>query len=419
MSNKFEISLNPCEAEIIIINTCAFIKDAKEESIETIIEMANYKQIGNCKLLVVTGCLSQRYYKELEHSLPEVDLFIGIGEYNNIAQIIEKKLNQSENAKKSFVKKEPSLYDPESLRILSTPHYTCYIKISEGCSRRCSFCVIPKIRGRYRSRRIDSIIKEIEKLSNQGVKEFNLVAQDLTYYGKDLKDKTSLEVLLKEICKIDKVKWIRLLYCYPDRFTNSLLELIGREEKICKYIDIPIQHINDKILAKMRRGTKGEDIRKLIKRIREIIPDVALRTSLIVGFPGESQEAFEELKLFVEETRFNHLGVFTYSDEEDTYACKLLPKIPKKIKEKRKREIMRIQKSISKEILKGYVGKVVDVLIEGKSDETEMLLKGRLSIQAPDIDGIVYINKGIANAGIITPVLITKALYYDLVAEIL
>ena len=433
--NDFELVANEEDADILIVNTCGFIGDAKEESINAILRLAQYKEAGKCRLLIVAGCLTQRYKDELAKELPEVDFFIGTGEYSKIADIIKHGSN-----KRVIAGIPEYVHDYDTPRILATPRYSAYVKIAEGCSNYCSYCTIPSIRGKFRSRPLNSVIKEIENLVAQGVKEVNLIAQDSTSYGidmyknpplpplgTDLKSvpmgsggfENGLEMLLEKTVKVKGIKWVRLLYLYPGKITKNLIHLIRDEKKICKYIDMPIQHINNRILKAMNRNHTKTQIQEIIKMIRQEIPDAALRTSLIVGFPGETEEEFEELLDFVKETRFDRLGAFKYSQEEDTPAYKMKGQIPENVKKDRLKKIMKAQAKIAKEKNRSLVGSMQRVLVEGLSDETEFLLKGRTTAQAPDnIDGITYINKGTASPGDIVDVLITDAGEYDVVGEI-
>ena len=407
----YSLTTDHSKAEIIIINTCSFIKDATQEAIETILQLTPYKREGRCRLLIVSGCLPQRYGKILEKELPEVDLFVGTGSFQKIPQLISQR-----GKRKSFLSGQTFLYNEKTPRILSTPSFTAYLKIAEGCSRTCTFCTVPKIRGPYRSRRIHSILKEAESLADQGVKELILIAQDTTAYGEDLRDGTSLERLLKGLIRVEGFRWIRILYAYPKpaRFTDNLLELIGREEKICPYLDLPIQHIDDEILRRMGRRSKGREIRDLIRKIRTFVPGIALRTSLIVGFPGESEGQFKALLHFVEEVQFDHLGAFHYSPEEGTPAFRFSNPVPEEVKEERLRILMKVQKKISLKKYRRLVGRKAEVLVEG-TDRQRTTLRGRIRTQAPEIDGCVFL-KGEARPGDFVEAEITQALPYDLIA---
>ncbi|MBE9504728.1 MAG: 30S ribosomal protein S12 methylthiotransferase RimO [Proteobacteria bacterium] len=407
---------NAAWADIIIINTCTFIQSATDESIETILEYAAYKTTGNCRLLVVAGCLTQRYQEELKEELPEVDLFVGTGEYQRIAALI---VESGEKGQIVATGIPEYIHDYTTPRVSTTPFYSSYIKIAEGCSNPCTFCIIPQLRGAFRSRSEDSIFNEVKALAEKGVKEFNLVAQDTTAYGRDLDRPTTLKNLLTQLVKIDDLEWIRLLYCYPTLMNDELIELIAAEDKIVKYIDMPLQHVDDTILKAMKRGTREKMIKGLLQRIKKSLPDVTLRSAFIVGFPGETEKEFENLLAFIEETRFDHLGVFKYSQEEGTPAGAMENQVKEELKEERYNRIMEVQQAISLERNREHVGKRVRVLVEGLSEETDLLLQGRATFQAPEIDGITYINAGQADVGDIKDVLITEAHPYDLVGEII
>lgn len=408
----YSITPEPSEAEILIVNTCSFIEEATKEAIETILKLTHYKREGCCKLLIVSGCLPQRYGKVLERELPEVDLFVGTGAFYKLPQLINQK-----RKKKSLITPSTFLYNEKTPRILSTPPFTAYIKIAEGCSKSCTFCIVPKIKGQYQSRTLKSIINEANKLVDQGVTELILIAQDTTAYGEDLADGTNLLRLLKCLVKIGGLHWIRILYSYPkmDYFPDELLRLIASEKKICPYIDLPIQHIDDKILRRMGRRCTEVEIKRLIEKIRSFIPDVSLRTSLIVGFPGETDKEFNKLLRFIKDIEFDHLGVFKYSAEEGTAASRLPNQVEEILKEERYRILMEIQREISLKKHKDLIGKKVEVLVE-KSENGEAKL-GRLKTQSPEIDGSVYL-EGHANPGDYVSVKITKALPYDLVGQI-
>jgi ribosomal protein S12 methylthiotransferase len=409
----YSLTTDPSKGEVIIINTCSFIREATQEAIETILQYIPYKREGRCRLLLVSGCLPQRYGRVLERELPEVDLFVGTGSFHKIPQIISRG-----GKRKSFLSGRTFLYNEKTPRILSTPPFTAYLKIAEGCSRTCTFCAVPKIRGSYRSRRIHSVLREAKRLADHGVKELILIAQDTTGYGEDLGGGASLERLLKGLIRVEDLRWIRILYAYPKsaHFTESLLRLIAREEKICPYLDLPIQHIEDDILKKMGRRLKGEEIQDLLWRIRTSVPEIALRTSLIVGFPGESERQFKALLRFVEEFRFDHLGAFKYSPEEGTPAFRLSNPVPEEVKEERLRTLMEVQKKISLDSYRGMVGRKMKVLVEGAGSQ-KTTLRGRIQTQAPEIDGNVFL-KGQAQPGSWVEARITQALPYDLIGEI-
>jgi ribosomal protein S12 methylthiotransferase len=414
--DDFEVTTDEMQADIIVVNTCSFIKEAKQESIDTILDLADRKHDARCRLLIVTGCLPQRYQEELAKELPEVDIFIGTGDYPRIAEIIAEKENTAEQL--CYTGDPNFVYNDELPRLQSSPHYTAYLKIAEGCSNNCAYCVIPSLRGAMRSRPLASLLKEAQQLVDGGVKELNLIAQDITAYGKDLPDAPSLEHLITELAKMEGLKWIRLLYAYPDGVTDSLIALIKNEPKVCKYLDLPIQHISDPILKRMKRRSGEEDIRTLIGKLRSEIPDIAIRTSLIVGFPGETPEDFKKLLQFVEETRFDRLGVFCYSREEGTPAAEMADQVSERIKRERHKKLMRTQARVSFKHNRTLVETEEEVLVEGYSEETELLLKGRSSRQAPDVDGLVYITAGNANVGDIVRLKITDSSDYDLIGEI-
>jgi ribosomal protein S12 methylthiotransferase len=407
------LTTDPSKAEILIVNTCSFIQEATREAIETILQLAHYKIEGRCHLLIVSGCLPQRYGKVLEKELPEVDLFIGTGTFQKLPQLLAQR-----GKRKSFISKSTFLYNERTPRILSTPPFTAYLKIAEGCSKSCTFCTVPKIRGPYRSRSPRSVLEEAKRLADRGVQELILIAQDTTAYGEDRRDGTNLEKLLRGLVKLEGPRWIRMLYAYPkaDYFTEGLLEFMAKENKICPYIDLPIQHIDDGILKRMGRKSKSEEIRSLIQKIRTFLPKVSLRSSLIIGFPGEEESQFKRLLDFVEEIQFDHLGAFQYSSEEGTPASRLPDPIPENVKEERLRALMELQKKISFKKYREMVGRRMEVLVEGQ-DRGGSALRGRLRIQSPDIDGCVFL-KGKAQPGDWVEAHIIQALPYDLVGQI-
>jgi len=374
------------EAAIIIVNTCAFIKDATQEAIDTIFKLATLKKEGTCRKLVVAGCLPQRYGKQLIKKLKDVDLFVGVGEFARIGELLkEERVELSPPA--LYIRTPTFLLDHNTPRILSTPNHTAYVKIAEGCSHRCSFCTIPTIKGPYRSRPPESIITEVKNLAEKGTKEINLIAQDTTFYGKDLTNKKDLAYLLKQLSQINGIEWIRMLYCHPDHFSHDLINTIKEEKKICNYIDLPLQHISDDILKRMGRSKDSTKIRKLIKAIRENIPNIWIRTTFMVGFPGETEKDFNVLMDFARVVEFEHLGTFRYSDEEGTKAYRLKGKVPAHVIEERYHTLMSLQSNISLEKNQRLIGSLQRVLIEGINEENDMLL-GRTFFQAPDIDGI-------------------------------
>lgn len=408
----YQLVPEAADAEVIVINTCAFIGPAKQESIDNILELAEYKKTGKCNTLVVTGCLSQRYSGDLQKDMPEVDHFLGTSAYAQIGDLLA-----AEAAPRMVIPDPDYIHDAKTPRINSSPSYTAYLKISEGCDNACAFCIIPTLRGGQRSRPIKDIVAEAKKLADEGVVELNLVAQDLTAYGHDLPGKPKLWELLKELCKVD-VKWIRLHYAYPRVFPDELIDVIASEPKIAKYLDMPVQHASDKLLRSMKRGRDSVFLKGLLEKIRARVPGIVMRTSLIVGLPGETEEDFELLKEFVKEQRFERLGVFQYSDEEGTAAYDMEPKVPKKTIERRWREIMAIQQRINREQHKKLIGKRLEVLVSGAAEESNDLLVGRHEGQAPEIDGQVYINDGLAYPGEIVTVEITEAHAYDLVGKV-
>ena len=426
--HNYTIVNNPSKADIIVINTCGFIEEAKEEAINTILEMAEYKK-RNCKYLIVMGCLVQRYCKELEKSLPEVDLFIPIQEYDKLWNIIEnyiklnKKSENKETSKKiSEIKQMPMLKQTEFLnREITTGKNYAYIKIGEGCSNKCTYCAIPYIRGPFVSRKMEDIIEEAKMLAKKGIKELIVIAQDTTKYGVDIYGKSKLAELLEELSKIEEIKWIRFLYSYPEGITQELIDLVATNNKIAKYFDIPIQHISNKILKTMNRKTSKQQIENLIKNIREKIPNVVLRTSLIVGFPGETKDDFIELQDFIKKANFDRLGTFMYSKEDGTPAEKLPNQIHGNTKKSRYNKIMKIQNEISKQIMKKRIGTKCDVLIEDVSFDRKYYI-GRTIQDAPDIDGIIYI-KNIGNKNLLDQIITCEiediSGEYDLVGKII
>lgn len=385
-----EIVNTPEDAEVIIVNTCGFITPAKQESIDTILEMAQYKKEGKCRLLIATGCLAERYNAEMEKEIPELDAVVGTGDFDKISEIIKR----SENGEKICLFGHQNYTLPENLpRILSTPFYTAYLKIADGCDNNCTYCAIPKIRGHYKSRKIEDIIDEAVRLSENGVKELVLIAQDTTRYGIDLYGEPSLARLLSELCKIDKIHWIRTHYFYVEAVTDELIRVMAENEKICPYIDMPIQHINDDILRRMARRTNRHETEERIESIRKNIPDVTIRTSIIAGFPGETDAQFEELKDFIRETKFERMGVFAYSKEEGTPAYDFPCQIDEDEKERRKDILMEIQQKISLEKNKEKIGTVQEVLCEGY-DEDNFMYFGRSRADSIDVDGKVYFASG-------------------------
>lgn len=403
---NFDIVYEPEDADIIIVNTCAFIESAKEEAINNILEMASYKK-DNCNKLIVTGCMVERYRESLQEELPEVDLWLGVNEWQNIVQFIEQGYEKPVESL--------TLYNSQTPRVLSTPEHMAYIKIAEGCDNACSYCVIPRIRGAYRSREFDDIILEAKELARRGVKEIVLIAQDTTRYGEDLYNKLRLAELLAELNKIDTIKWIRVMYAYPQYLTEELIQAFKIYDKVCPYIDLPLQHINDEILSNMNRHDTKKSIKSLLNRLREEIPNVCLRTSLIVGFPGETSEQFQELVDFVAETRFDRLGVFQYSAEEDTYAATMPNQVPDEIKIERYHELMSLQAKISEDLNKELEDQEMEIVIEGDEDGTFF---GRSTRDALDIDGLVFVeNTTDLTIGDFIKVRVLQGFTYEVVAE--
>ncbi len=416
--DHYEMVAEPTEADIVLINTCSFIDAAKEESIDTILETARLKKGGKLQTLVVSGCLPQRYSGELMRDLPEVDLFIGTGEVPRIVEILKE--HRKNKKQRAYIGIPRYLYDHATPRHRTTPSYTAFLKVSEGCDHKCAFCIIPQLRGAHRSRPIDSIVKEAMTLAPQGVKEINLIAQDLTAYGRERRDGTTLYSLLREMVSVPGIQWIRLLYAYPNFLDEPLLRLIHENEKICKYVDIPFQHISGRILQRMRRGKSGSAVREAVHKLRHAIPDITLRTSLIVGFPGETEEDFQELLDFVQEAQFDRLGVFKYSMEEGTAAALMGDQLSEEEKERRWQEVMELQAEISRTKNEALIGTVQRVMIEGRDLDTERLT-GRTQAHAPDVDGVVYVEKCLMEVqpGDLVDIKITQALDYDLNGDIL
>jgi len=403
---------SPADASVIVVNTCAFIGPAKQESVDTILELAEYKKTGRCNTLVVTGCLSQRYGPELAKEMPEVDHFLGTGAYVQIGDLLA-----AEAAPRQVIPDPHYVHDARTPKVNSSPKWTAYLKISEGCDNACAFCIIPTLRGAQRSRPIDDLLAEARTLAASGVRELNLVAQDLTAYGHDLPGRPQLHQLLEALCTVE-VRWIRLHYAYPRVFPDALIEVMAREPKIAKYLDMPLQHASDRLLRSMRRGRDSAFLVALLAKLRARIPGLTFRTSLIAGLPGETEEDFELLKEFVRTQRFERMGCFQYSDEEGTAAYDFADKVPQKVIERRWREIMAVQKRINREQNRALIGKQLEVLVEGPSPESEHLLVGRHEGQAPDIDGVVYINEGFGYPGEFVTIEVTEAHDYDLVGRV-
>lgn len=413
INKYYEITNNPKEADIIIVNTCGFIEKAKQESIDTILEMAEYKNKYKCKMLIATGCLTQRYGDELLELMPEIDILMGVNDYMKLHKLImqfikdEKQISSAEYSDNNI---------NEGIRLLTTDKHTAYVRIAEGCNNFCTYCIIPKIRGKFRSRKMENILEEVKSLSNQGVKEIILIAQDLTCYGIDIYQGKKLHKLISEISKVEGIEWIRLLYCYPEEITEELIEEIATNKKVVKYLDLPIQHISNNILRLMARKTNKQTIIEKIEKLKKKVPGIVLRTSLIVGFPGETDEDFEELKEFLKEYKLDNVGVFKYSREEGTPAANMENQITEEIKDVREKELMDVQKMVSKSLNELKVSKVYDTIIEGQKGKYFL---GRSAEMAPEIDGVIYIdsNKNLSKGDIIK-VKIKEALEYDLIGEV-
>ena len=404
------------EADIIVINTCCFINDAKEESINTILEMAEYRESGNCKALIVTGCLAQRYQEEIEKEIPQVDAILGTNSYDAIAEAVKNVLGGSHYENFKTLEGLPAV---SAKRSLTTGGHYAHLKIAEGCNKHCTYCIIPKIRGEYRSIPIEELVESAKELAAQGVKELILVAQETTLYGIDLYGEKSLYRLLDELNKIEGIYWIRILYCYPEEITDELIQVMKEEPKVCHYLDLPIQHANDTILKRMGRRTTKQELVHIVEKLRSEIPDICLRTTLITGFPGETAEQHEELMQFVDEMEFDRLGVFTYSPEEDTPAAGMPEQIEEEVKEDRQAEIMELQQEIAFDKAEDMIGREVLVMIEGKvADENAYV--GRTYRDAPNVDGLIFINTNEELlSGDFARVKVTGALDYDLIGELL
>ncbi len=405
-NDGFRFTREPSEAEVIVVNTCGFLEASKRESIQKILEVARYKEEGRCRVLVASGCLTQRYGEALAREMPEVDLFVGTGEFDRIGALLREKFS----GQHIVVSRKQILPDPDLPRVLSTPGHYAYVKISEGCSHTCSFCIIPAIRGGLKSRPVSSIVREVGSLVSQGVKEFNLIAQDLNEYGRDLKDGSNLASLLLELDRVPGDYWLRPLYMYPLEFNDRLIDVLRDSEHVVRYVDIPLQHISERVLLSMRRGSPSRYVRQLLTKLKEKIPDIALRTTFIVGYPGETEDEFLELCDFVRETGFDRMGVFQYSEEEGTRAVDLPDRIPPQIREERWHRLMEIQQGISEKKNRDLVGKTFRALVEGEG-------QARLASQAPEIDGVTYVSGSRFQAGTFVSVRIERAEAYDLFAN--
>ena len=415
-SKGYQIVDDETQADIIVVNTCCFIHDAKEESIQTILDMAQYKTEGRLKALVVTGCLAQRYQQEILEEIPEIDAVLGTTSYDKIVDAVEEALEGQGHVKMQDLDALPLV---ETKRLVTTGGHFAYLKIAEGCDKHCTYCIIPKIRGNYRSVPMERLIKEAQELAEQGVKELILVAQETTVYGMDLYGRKSLSKLLRELCKISGIRWIRILYCYPEEIDEELIQTIKEEPKICHYLDLPIQHASDGVLKRMGRRTSKAQLVEIIGRLRQEIPDITLRTTLITGFPGETKEQHEELLEFVDEMEFERLGVFTYSQEEDTPAAGFEDQVEEEVKEDRQAEIMELQQEIVFEQAESMIGREVLVMIEGKvADENAYV--GRTYRDAPNVDGLIFVNtEEELMSGDFARVRVTGAAEYDLIGELI
>lgn len=415
-SRGYEMTGDETQADIIVINTCCFIHDAKEESIQNILEMAEYKKTGQAKALIVTGCLAERYRQEIIDEIPEVDEVLGTTAYDQILDAVDAALE----GRHSVMLSDPdALPLPETKRLVTTGGHFAYLKIAEGCDKHCTYCIIPKIRGNFRSVPMERLMKEAEELAAQGVKELILVAQETTLYGKDMYGEKSLHRLIKELCKISGIRWIRILYCYPEEITDKLIQVIKEEPKVCHYLDLPIQHANDVILRRMGRRTSKQELMDIVSKLRKEIPDICLRTTLITGFPGETKAQHEELMGFVDELEFDRLGVFTYSPEEDTPAAVMPDQIDEEVKKERQAELMELQQDIAFDNAQNMIGREVLVMIEGKvADENAYV--GRTYRDAPNVDGLIFINTDEELvSGDFARVKVTGAAEYDLIGELI
>lgn len=414
-SHGYSITDDETAADIIVINTCCFIHDAKEESIQTILEMAEYRKSGSCKALLVTGCMAQRYQKEIREEIPEVDAVLGTTAFDDILETLDQALQGSCVEEFKDINYLPLVQEN---RVLTTGGHFAYLKIAEGCDKHCTYCIIPKLRGNYRSVPMERLISQAEYLAQQGVKELILVAQETTIYGVDLYGKKSLHVLLNHLCEIPGIQWIRVLYCYPEEIYEELIQTIKAQTKICNYLDLPIQHASDRILKRMGRRTSKAQLKDIVNKLRTEIPDITLRTTLITGFPGETQEDHEELMAFVDEMEFDRLGVFTYSPEEDTPAAEMPDQIDEEVKKDRQAELMELQQEISLDKGNDKIGQKLLVMIEGKvADENAYV--GRTYADAPNVDGYIFVNTGeLLMSGDFAKVVVTGALEYDLIGEL-
>ncbi len=418
LADGWAVTDEPSDAEVIVVNTCGFLQAALEESVDTILEMAAYKDEGRCERLVVTGCAAVRHADEMAKEIPEVDHFLGVATFSKLPQVLRD--DTGPGRRLDVGPTAAFLYDHMTPRVNSTPGRSAYVKISEGCDNRCTFCIIPQLRGPQRSRPVADVVAEARSLAETGVREINLIAQDLTAYGYDQGGRGGprLHTLVRGLAAVSDLRWIRLLYAYPRKFPDALIDAIAEEERVCNYLDMPLQHISDPVLRRMRRGHRADKARALLARLRERVPDIAIRTTFIVGFPGETDEDFEALLEFVRDQRFERVGVFRFSVEPGTPAAELPRQVPTRIRAERWKALMEAQAIISRERNDELVGRHVEVLVEGRSAQTDLLLQGRMATQAPDIDGVVYINEGEASPGDFVTVRIEESHDYDLVGPI-
>ena len=410
-----ELTAEPAEADILIVNTCAFIQSAKEESITTVLGMADYKETGRCRSLIVAGCLGQRYGQQLLDEIPEANAIIGTGAWSRIMEVVEETLK---GRRLVIAGEDDTIYDANTPRLRTTPNYTAYVKIAEGCDHRCAFCAIPLIRGGFRSRAMEDIVSEARELAESGVRELVLIAQDSANYGLDMYRKPMLASLLRELAKIEKISWIRVLYSYPKYFSDELIEVFATEPKVVKYVDLPLQHAHDAVLRSMNRPDTRAGIERLIQKLRERIPGVTIRSTFIVGFPGETDTHYQALRDFVEAQRFDKLGIFTYSEEEDTPASLMRQKVPEEVMQERYHDLMSLQSKISEEINISLENKEIDVLIEGRDSEQQGIAVGRSYREAPEVDGQIYIEGDVGSCiGDIVRVRLLQGFTYDIVGE--
>lgn len=412
----FDLTTEPGDADVLLVNTCAFIESAKEESITTILGLADYKRSGHCRTLIVAGCLGQRYGQELLDEMPEVNAIVGTGAFRRIAEAVRESLAGNRVV---LIGDNDTIYDAATPRILTSPSYSAFVKIAEGCDNGCSFCAIPLVRGRYRSRPAGDIVAEAQRLALAGVRELNLVAQDTTNYGRDLYGAPSLARLLRDLCRIDGLRWIRTLYCYPRFFSDELIDTIAGEPKLCHYVDLPLQHVHDAVLRRMNRCDTHDSIDTLLQKLRSRIPDVAIRATFIVGFPGETDANYQALRQFIERQRFDNLGLFTYSREEGTAAYDMAGQVSEDVIQERYHDLMSLQCKISEQLNRAREGQVADVLVEGRDEENPNIAYGRTFREAPEVDGQVYIeNDTTSRPGDLVRVRIDQGYTYDIVGHL-